>query len=482
MIQQNIKGDVRMKKSCFKRALAVILSAAILVGVMPMAFAQSSEAVDVDYTITNPYATVDWENWSQYKAGLHNHTIATDGSYDFNEMIEIYYALGYDIFSITDHGTVDTSWTEPNIVPALQFVLSVVKRENTVKPTGLTQERFEEITNGTDRNGQGMLRVPFGIEHNPTSFNNAHVNSWFVDYGHGVLGGTSDYETPIKAVDELGGLSVINHPGEYTNARDEETVDDAYNEDYEYKINKFATLLKKYPSCIGIDINSKGDSRTKYDRKLWDILLGKVIPTGRNVFAIASSDTHKESAIDSGWTIMCMPENTVEALRECMETGAFFAGSRHIKNPVELQQFSSEIGYDLGEEWYAEPELVQPKVTNIAVDDNEDTIAVTAENALTVHWIADGKVIHVGNEIDLDDYSDEIGSYVRAEVFGEGGILYTQAFMLYYDGAPEAEDGFFFDFGNVVKLFADVLLDICSQSKLFCKVWYALTKNAAFAD
>ena len=61
-----------------------------------------------------------------------------------------------------------------------------------------------------------MLRVPYGIENNPTSFNNSHVNSWFVDYGNGVLGGTSDYETPIKNVEELGGLSVINHPGEYT--------------------------------------------------------------------------------------------------------------------------------------------------------------------------------------------------------------------------------------------------------------------------
>ena len=45
-----------------------------------------------------------------------------------------------------------------------------------------------------------MLRVPYGIENNPTSFNNSHVNSWFVDYGNGVLGGTSDYETPIKNV------------------------------------------------------------------------------------------------------------------------------------------------------------------------------------------------------------------------------------------------------------------------------------------
>lgn len=329
-----------------------------------------------------------------------------------------------------------------------------------------------------------MLRVPYGIENNPTSFNNSHVNSWFVDYGNGVLGGTSDYETPIKNVEALGGLSVINHPGEYTGARNEKDFDKAYNEDYDYDINKFARLLKMYPSCLGIDVNSKGDYRTRHDRKLWDILLQKVVPSGRNVFAFASSDAHRLSAMDNGWTIMLMPSNTVDNLKECMKQGAFFAGSRYIKNTPELEQFSKEVGYNVADEngqWYASPDLVQPVITNIAVDDKENTIAITAENYLTIHWIADGKVIHVGSEIDLDDYSDEIGSYVRVEVFGEGGILYTQAFTLDYDGAPEAENKFFFDWGNVVKLFADSILYVCGKSELFCKIWFALTHNDAFA-
>ena len=188
--------------------------------------------------------------------------------------------------------------------------------------------------------------------------------------------------------------------------------------------------------------------------------------------------------MDNGWTIMLMPSNTVDNLKECMKQGAFFAGSRYIKNTPELEQFSKEVGYNVADEngqWYASPDLVQPVITNIAVDDKEDTIAITAENYLTIHWIADGKVIHVGSEIDLDDYSDEIGSYVRAEVFGEGGILYTQAFTLDYDGAPEAENKFFFDWGNVVKLFADTILYVCGKSELFCKIWFALTHNDAFA-
>ena len=86
------------------------------------------------------------------------------------------------------------------------------------------------------------------------------MNSWFADYGDGVVGGTSNYEEVIKNVDSLGGLSVINHPGEYSGAKEESCQADAYDEDdlwYGYVIDKFTNILTNYDSCIGIDINSK---------------------------------------------------------------------------------------------------------------------------------------------------------------------------------------------------------------------------------
>ena len=232
-----------MKKTSFKRILSFFLAAVMLFGMLPAVFAQDADTKDVDYAITNPYATVDWKNYGQYKASLHNHSIVSDGDNDFRYVIETYYSMGYDILAITDHGTVDRGWTEPNYVPALQLALGFRRENGFEKPTGLTQERYNQITSGSDRGGRGMLRVPYGIENNPTSFNNSHVNSWFVDYGNGVLGGTSDYETPIKNVEALGGLSVINHPGEYTGARNEKDFDKAYNEDYDYDITLRAQCL-----------------------------------------------------------------------------------------------------------------------------------------------------------------------------------------------------------------------------------------------
>ena len=454
-----------------RKALSVLCVVALLIGTFStVAFA----ATDVDYTITNPYATVDW-SWEQYKADLHTHTTASDGSDSLKDMIEKNYDYNFDIYAVSDHGLTSKSWTDAqDVIYGLKFFVDLRKPGTEIvalEQNGRTfdGDNYSVVTeNGDDYYyqtyedgsvGQKMLRVPYAIENNPTSLNNAHVNSWFVDYGHGLVGGTSDYETPIKAVDELGGLSVINHPGEYTNARDEKYTADAYDESYDYYITKFENLLLEYPSCLGIDINSKGDSRTRFDRKLWGIMLMDLAPAGRNVVAIATSDAHSTGAAYTGYTRMLMPENTSANLKDCMSKGAFFPASRCLGNHDELVIYADYLlengsvaakaamedvlarqAEDYNAKYEADYVTDAPFVNKVTVDDDADTIALDVSGEWCVRWIANGKTIAWGDEIALDDYSEDIGSYVRAEIFGEGGITYTQAFLLEYDGAPEAED------------------------------------------
>lgn len=498
-----------------KKILAVVLAAAMLFSFAPSVFAQDEQAKTVDYKINNPYADVDFGTYNQYKTDLHSHTLFSDGSNTLPEMVERHYELGFDIMAITDHGSVSYGFTEQDHWDFMKLVSyvrkgkisnDVLSESGVAASNGKAYKVFKE--NGDEyyqqEGGNTMMRVPYGVENNPTSFNNAHVNSWFVDYGHKVIGGTSNYERPIKNVDLLGGLSVINHPGEYSDARDEVFTEDAYNMDnstYNYKINKFANLLKTYSTCIGIDVNSKGDSRTRFDRKLWDILLQKVVPTGRNVLAIGSTDAHNLDIVDSGYVLALMPEKTSAALKKSLETGAFFAASKYVGNYDELLQYYNELvelegsnpsdftvmlgemvatikteldNGKQGTRFKAAEGTVAPKVTNVVVDDVNDTITVTAENAAIIHWIADGKVIHVGNSINLNDYSDKIGSYVRAEVFGEGGVLYVEPFTLEYDGAPEAEDdGNFFDWGGIASFICDtpvMLLEMMIPLTLIFKI------------
>ena len=494
-----------------KKILAIICAIAMLAGVLStVGYAAKA---DRDFTIINPYADVDW-SWDQYKADLHSHTTASDGSSSLKEMLEVNYKYGFDIYAVTDHGTVNYSWTKQDVIPALKVFVDM-KNPGTemiaLNPEGgLTFEgdRYSLVTeNGDDyyyqtfedgTEGQKMLRVPFGIENNPSSLNNAHVNSWFVDYGHGILGGTSDYETPIKAVDELGGLSVINHPGEYTNARDEDCTADAYNysdSTYKYYIDKFTNLLRDYPSCIGIDVNSKGDSRTRFDRKLWDTLLMTLAPEGRNVFGTATSDAHSVGAAYTGYTMILMPENTSENLKTALSTGAFFAASKKLGNNEELRDICNYLlengdaeaiaiaedvlarqADDYNAKYEAPLDVEAPYIDAVIVDDAEDRITLETTDDLCIRWIANGNTIAYGNSIDLDDYASKIGSYVRAEIFGAGGIVYTQAFLLEYDNAPidtREEEGFY-DFWEFASFIPDNLIRLLGSLDIFRYIWEAL--------
>lgn len=493
-----------MKKTT--KLIAIICSVAILAGVFStIGLAASAE---IDYTIISPYADVDW-SWKQYKADLHSHTTASDGDDTLKDMIEKEYEYGFDIYAVTDHGTVSRSFLEQEVIEELKFFLDLKNPDSPIIPLEETGLTFEGLTynvvteNGDDyyyqimedgTEGHRLLRVPFGIENNPTSLNNAHVNSWFVDYGHGIVGGTSDYETPISMVDQLGGLSVINHPGEYTNARDEEYTEDAYDDSYSYYIDKFENLLVEYPSCIGIDINSKGDSRTRHDRKLWDIMLMDLTPAGRNVFAIATSDAHRTDAVYTGYTRILMPELTSAALQEALANGQFFAASRCLGNHNELAEYAEyllENGNDEAKAWaqeiidaqaedynakYEAPyDVDAPMVNSVIVDDDNDAIVIDVDNEYCVRWIANGKTIAWGDSIDLDDYSDEIGTYVRAEILGEGGIVYTQAIMLEYDGAPEQENKTqAIDFWWVASIIPDTIVKFLKEIKIFAFLWEEL--------
>ena len=497
-----------MKKA--KKIIAIFMAVCMLmVSYSTLAFA-GDEDTGVDYTIINPYEDVNWLTYKQYKADLHNHTTASDGTDTLKDMLEQQYAYGFDIAAVTDHGVVDYGWTRQSVIPAMEIFIDLFKgRAGDIVPL---ESKGGEAANGnkytievtkkgsfySQKTTEGvplhkMMRVPCGIEHNPSSLNNAHVNSWFVDYGHGLLGGTSDYETPIKTVHEMGGLSVINHPGEYTNARDEDETADAYDYSdtmYKYYIDKFAGLLTKYDSCIGIDVNSKGDSRTRYDRKLWDILLQKVTPTGRNVLAIATSDAHSTDAVYTGYTEMLMPSLTEDNFRKSLESGAFFACSKNLGNPEEITEIANCLvesidptAVALGEKlqamqaedpkgkYEAPKDVDAPKVTGIVVDQGNDTITIVATGDKNVRWIANGVTIEIGNTIDLDDHKKLLGNYVRAEIFGEGGIVYTQPFMLDYEGVPESDSGNYTDLWQLASIIPDTLVRLLGSLSIFDTIY-----------
>lgn len=495
-----------MKKA--KKLLAVFLAAIMCFTMAAVALAGTENG---SYTVSNPYADIDWSTVKQYKTALHSHTNASDGDPTLKESVQRHADTGFDIVATTDHGTVNYTWETVNENKFIHEMLSLIGRtEGELEYLGASgtfsngiSYSYAKAENGDDylslSNGKQILRLPYGIEQNALSAN-AHVNSWFTDYHDNSL---TTYEDAISSIDRLGGICVINHPGEYTKARYELRAADAYNEKnaaYRYYINKYAYLLDKYDGCLGIDMNSKGDNRTRFDRILWDKLLTRFSARGKNVYAIASSDAHQLNVIDTGFTMLLMNGLTSSEARKALENGTFFAASHCIGNPEELREIAAalkefygetatyekvkatvdeldtrladiesgklaadsslSVTYSVLEDGFPTADTF-PAVGSVEIDETNDTITLNTSDALIVRWISDGKLIATTKAddavLDLNEYADRLGNYVRAEVFGEGGILYTQAFLLNAEDNAAANGGKsekFFDFGFIDCLFA----------------------------
>ena len=406
------------------------------------------------FGIHNPYRNVDWDSFQPHRTELHCHTSASDGEADFDEMVEAYYAAGYDCLAIADHGIVDRGWTEPNFRRIVRFL--TLQKHPFRKPTGLTEERFREISEGVGRDGRGMLRVPFGTEHSPGGNRYAHVCSWFCDVPSAAMG-KADCGKAVRRADDAGALSVINHP-----TTSMKNYKRPYNKIYEGKHAAYADrlqdLFEQYPSLLGIELQGVRD------RKLWDLLLGHFAPLGRNIFAVATSDAHsvQEAGGGRGWAEAMMPENTVEHLRKCLGDGAFFAASRcatfvltpelhaaypgllpalreAFKEKAALRQAFKEHADKLddihncyGIDFFLPrpADAPRPMVTKITAGDG--VISIEPQNCEAILWVSDGKIVAVGDTVALAE-CEGLGAYVRAELWGPGGNLYTQPFLLQYE-------------------------------------------------
>lgn len=111
--------------------------------------------------------------------------------------------------------------------------------------------------------------------------------------------------------------------------------------------------------------------------------------------------------------MMLLPENTLDNVRSSMENGTFYAVAKVAKR-------------ELGTDFVSTGET--PVITNIAVNETEDTITVAGENYSAIEWVANGRIIASGETIDLNDHEDEISTYVWAQLKGAGGISFTQPF------------------------------------------------------
>ena len=419
-----------MKKT--RKALCILM--AVIMVSAAFGITSSAAAEEKSYTIVSPYADVIWEDenaWGAYKGTLHSHSTYSDADEDLATMVKEYYEQGYDFLANSDHGLTGTAWNEKQAFIPLYFYQAG-------KTAHLTDEEFEGITSGTyplyngSVRGKGMTCVTGANELNNLTLTKSHVNGYFLPEGagNGFAGMENGFELAIKYIDEMGGLSHINHPGDWLESRDNiAAVSDAEN------VAFFADLLLKYDSCLGIEVFNEKNGVTPYDRILWDNLLMSTLPYGKNVIGFSNTDAHNRKTVDTSFSVFMMEENTVSEIKETMQSGAFFAVTRKIA-ANDLIGPEKEIDA-------RNKNLPYPVFTKVSVDGHKVTFR--AENADKIQIIADGKVIYssaIGSDeiiFDLDTIEGaEDFQYIRAELYGKGGLCLTQALVI--DNGSEKSD------------------------------------------
>ena len=410
-----------------KKVLCIILSVIFMLS----CFAFSSSAKN-SYVIDSPYKDVIWSGkdaWGAYKGNLHTHSTVSDADVDYNVMIKEHYNQGFDFLAMTDHAITGKPWNEePTHIPLYLYQYIIGN-----KTTKLTDEEFEGITNGTypvngEPRGYGMTCVTGGNELNGLTISKCHVNGMFLPgkKGNNHLGFENDHEGAVKLADKNGGLSFINHPGDWLRSRDDiAIVSDPENVHY------FSDILLKYDSCLGMEVFNEKNSVTPYDRILWDNILMECTPYGKKVIAFSNNDVHSLDLVDSSFSVFMMEENNVENIEKTMKSGAFFCVTRNL--------WANDIIGPKEDFNVRNQGLAYPEFTQLTVDGHKVTIK--AKNCNNIQWIANGKVIAAKDitesanattyTIDLDKIDGaEDFLYIRCELLGKGGMTLSQALTI----------------------------------------------------
>ncbi|TYQ17757.1 UNVERIFIED_CONTAM: putative metal-dependent phosphoesterases (PHP family) [Acetivibrio alkalicellulosi] len=382
-----MNSSLKIKLAIFLTALVVMFATFSIPETTLSSNTQNSINSITGYKILNPYESVNWINYGQYKASLHAHTTESDGAHSPKQTIEDHYRKGYDILAITDHDFISNAWNRTDRNPN----------------NYLTTNRLNEINTGVGRNGRKMISIPFT---NEQSMAPEHLNTFWADFNNDIF---ATLESNIANCENLGGISFICHPGGAGNVYFQNGQITSRGLEF---LNNYINLFIKYPSCIGMEVLNKRYGNREDFRLFWDNILMQTMPE-RPVWGFSNDDSHAISEIGFNFNMMLMPENTVENIRFSMENGTFYAVALLADNILDIDF----------ETWN-----LFPYIKDIEVNQTEKSITITAENYDIIEWVADNKIIATGNSINLKNYEDKVNSYVRAQLKGLGGVTFTQPF------------------------------------------------------
>ncbi|MCK5844077.1 MAG: CehA/McbA family metallohydrolase [Victivallales bacterium] len=202
---------------------------------------------------------------NRYKVNLHTHTTNSDGSFSPSEIVDLYRGEGYDALALTDH-------RQSNKISELdggEMTLISGIETHPIGPRGIT---LHLIGLGLSEDFADLSELPF--------------------------------QKCVDAINDAGGLCFLAHP--YWSGL---TVED----------------MLQFSGYLGVEVynNSCVDVGREFNVTHWDQLLEHRSATT----CIAVDDTHGESHLFGGWTIVCAEDKRPETLLAALRKNQFHAST-----------------------------------------------------------------------------------------------------------------------------------------------------------
>jgi hypothetical protein len=428
-----------------KRSLTFIAVLAVI-SLLAVSVLSCDNEEETVFIIESPYEGVNWNN--QFKAALHTHTTNSDGGATMLEAINAHFDQGYDVLAITDHvwqnqpdgsrryldlisNPLNTEWTTAN--NNLGFSV-------TTPLSHITQDRWDQVHAGTGRDNRPMIIIPDTAEF-ALEVGGEEMNVFFYGAEKAPPGWSTNLYGGMVAAHAAGAIFFVNHPGRTTNAQNYPPSLPADNWDQYGRpgmfstegvaesptnpsnihswVRKYGNLFMEFPrtSLVGMEIFNREDRDSRHDRVLWDNINTLTIPEGRFVWGYANDDSHSVGGIGINYQIMLMPANTPANFRDAMVNGRSYMVTCLARNEGVIHPRTS---------------IDRPVVSSVTVNHADETITISAQNATSIVWISEGRVIQTttGSSSTLNllaaDITEQVGSYVRANIIGETGMAVIQ--------------------------------------------------------
>lgn len=391
----------------FMLAESKLLTSALLVSVFGILFLFTGCGDQFnDRKFTSPYEDLNWSEIGHYDAEFHTHPNMGDyGGYDPHQVIDRYHEEGYKILTLAEHSS-HIPHDHMNTIYPWTELSQIYDKIKDVVHEGEGGKTYAEIHNEPWEDRDPVELGMVSVEGNELSGHHHTISVFNLWSGH-----VEEEMESLDQVTELGGLAYLAHPGRYV-------------ERLGLTAHWYADMYQRYDALIGQSVFNREDSHPG-DRAHYDRIQHKLGGAERPIWLFGEDDMHTENTL--GW-------NRNVFLLENFRPGSLHPDIQDGSAPDVMNAMKNGYTY-----LWKPSEQYNKRAFNIidvVVEENRVTLTVDKKDLVNeIRWRTHNpntdstETIHSGfsiTESDVPDYS----LFVRAELEGNEGTIYTQPFYL----------------------------------------------------